>query len=98
MSKCVKFFENREIDKIPDIKKNIEREKIYDNFDREEKYLIKIEFDNDDEDEDEDENYENTQFGGTQSPQKIEINYLTYKMKFLELKCLTSYLFTELKL
>src|SRR2546430_13848542 len=49
VAECIKFLENRDIDKIPDIHKNIEREKICEKFNRDEKFLVKIEFDDEDE-------------------------------------------------
>jgi len=95
VAECVKFFNNVDIDKTPDIHKNIERESI-NKFNRDEKFLIKIEFDEDDKDDEDD---EGGQIGGILSLQhNIEINYLTYKLKYLELKCKTSYLLTELEL
>jgi len=84
---CIYFFENKNIDKTPDIHKNIGREKIYDGFDRDEPFIVKIEFDDDDEDN----NCDDTQIGG--SLLNMEINYLTHKLKFLELKCISAYFF-----
>lgn len=92
---CVKFFENIDIDKIPDVHKKMVRENNNEKFNTEEKYLVKIEFESDDGDDDENNDYydddDNVQIGGAQSQHNIEINYLSYKLKYLELKRATSY-------
>ncbi len=101
-----------EIDRTPDIYKNIERVNNNENFNRNELFFVKIEGDdeenNDDSDGDDVDNdviyydviyYDNAddiQIGG--SSQNIEMNYMKYKLKYLELKCTTSYLMENLKI
>lgn len=103
---CVDFYENREIDRTPDIYKNIERINNNQNFNRNELFLVKIEGDdqekNDDNDGDDVDNdviyyddADNVQIGC--SSQNVEMNYVKYKLKYLELKCTTSYLMENLK-
>ena len=95
---CV--FENADIDIVPDIHKKMGREGNDEKFDTEEKYLVKIEFDSDDDDDENNDycdDHDNVQIGGGQSRYNIEINYLSYKLKYLELKRTTSCLLEELK-
>lgn len=74
---CVKFFENRNNDKTSDIHKNIGREKTNEDFDRNEIFLVKIEFDDDDD------NVDNLQIGG--SLEDTILKYISYRLKYLEL-------------
>lgn len=91
VAECVRFYENREIDKVPDVHKQIDRGANDNKFNTDDKYLIKIESDN---------SYNDIQTGGTELlpdeqkslELKTEVNYLSNKLKYLEIKHAISHL------